>query len=244
MWLPLSDELLTALRFATLSYLLFRWRRRRESDGEWVARVVSITTCTLLAGALEATQFLIESRAPSGQDLLAAATGVVLGVLVTPLVSRWVRPTVLVTAATAIAAAPFYLAPFDVASNFSSIAMVPFLAYYQFTSLQTVSHVIELMAIYAPIGFAIAWSRSDRAVARVLLVVAPVAATLEYAQGWIVGRFPDVTDVGMALLGGMIGAVIAQSATPANGQPYSRASVTAADFRDGRARANNMRHSA
>jgi VanZ family protein len=29
---------------------------------------------------------------------------------------------------------------------------------------------------------------------------------LEYFQGWIVGRFPDVTDVAMMLLGALTGA--------------------------------------
>jgi hypothetical protein len=47
-------------------------------------------------------------------------------------------------------------------------------------------------------------------VKRAALVTAACAAMLEYSQGWIAGRYPDVTDVGVAVLGGIGGAVLAR----------------------------------
>ena len=41
----------------------------------------------------------------------------------------------------------------------------------------------------------------------ILIVVGLMAYGLEYAQGWIVGRYPDITDV----IGAIIGATIAGS---------------------------------
>jgi hypothetical protein len=33
-----------------------------------------------------------------------------------------------------------------------------------------------------------------------------VAAPVEYGQGWIVGRYPDITDIAMSGVGGLLGA--------------------------------------
>ena len=46
--------------------------------------------------------------------------------------------------------------------------------------------------------------------ARAAFLSCVMAGLLEYAQGWIVGRYPDPTDVGMAVLGGIAGALIAR----------------------------------
>jgi VanZ family protein len=40
----------------------------------------------------------------------------------------------------------------------------------------------------------------------VVLVTVAIAAPVEYFQGWIVGRYPDVTDVAFSVVGGLLGA--------------------------------------
>jgi len=208
-WPPLTDDLLTTLRFALLVILVTAWlrqSRRPQTGTRWLALVA----CSLLAALLEASQFLITSREPSAQDLEFALAGALLGAAMASPLLRVTRVTGLLTIATAVAAVPFYLAPFKPAPAHNPMTMVPFLAYYEFTSLQTVSHVIDLMLIYAPIGFVIQWSRHDSRARRAALVSGVIAFGLEYAQGWIVGRFPDLTDVGMAILGGTAGAAIAR----------------------------------
>jgi glycopeptide antibiotics resistance protein len=206
MWRPLTDELLTALRFAMLAFLAAEWLRSTNTR-RWPARALSALACAFLAITLELTQFLITSRSPSLQDLTAAMSGVVAGVVLAPMLMRLVRaPALTIAVLTAMAAVPFYLQPFVVSPTYGSIATTPFLAYYQFTSLQTVSHVLDLMLIFGPIAFAMEWMRPEARLRSAILVVLVIAGTLEYAQGWIVGRFPDVTDLGMAVVGSMIGA--------------------------------------
>jgi glycopeptide antibiotics resistance protein len=209
-WQPLNDELLTLVRFGMLSFLLAEWMRGPNTRA-WGVRTLSALACVLLAVGLEVTQFLIASRSPSMQDLIAAISGVAMAWLFVPMLMRVLPAPALIIAAITAAAVPFYLQPFAVSPTYGSIATMPFLAYYQFTSLQTVSHVVDLMLIYAPMAFAIVWMRPDGLRFALLLVVV-TAGTLEYAQGWIVGRFPDVTDVGMAVLGGLAGAKAAIAA--------------------------------
>lgn len=202
-WQPITDEPLTALRFAFLTVLLVDWFRAWRND--LPARSVTFLCTALLGVSLELTQFLIASRSPSIQDLLAVLAGILAGMFVGPIATSSVRPVAMLVVASAIAAVPFYLQPFTVASVHRPLATVPFLSYYEFTSRQTVSHVIDIMLIYAPIAFAIEWTQTRRSLLRAVVLSAVIASSLEYSQGWIVGRFPDVTDVGMALLGALAG---------------------------------------
>jgi VanZ family protein len=204
---PVTDELLTVFRFALLAILMISSLQRRL--GLQRARIVSAGVCSALAIALESTQFVITSRLPTVQDVAAAVSGVVGGVLVGPLVV--IAPAVpMISMLTVIAAVPFYLQPFVVAPKRSPVLLVLFLGYYQYTTLQTVSHVLDLMLIYAPIGFALEWTGRHGGMARAAFLSCVMAGLLEYAQGWIVGRYPDPTDVGMAVLGGIAGALIAR----------------------------------
>ena len=126
--------------------------------------------------------------------------------------------------ATAVAAVPFYLQPFAVVGAHQPMALFPFLGYYAFTTLQTLSHVIDLLLIYAPIGFAIQWARkSSNESARAVIWAVVIALPLEYGQGWIAGRFPDITDVGMAGLGALIGAVISRRGMQSSHFPRQQA---------------------
>jgi VanZ family protein len=185
--------------------------RLQEKDiGLPRAQLLNATAAISIAGLLEGSQFLITSRSPSLQDLTAAIAGVLGGAIA----SRWLswlgRPATVVLL-TVIAAVPFYLQPFVTSAHYQSMALVPFLAYYEFTTLQTVSHVIDLMLIYAPIGFAMQWRHCNAAVSTgIVLIAASIAIPLELAQSWIVGRFPDVTDIVMAVLGALIGAAVAR----------------------------------
>jgi len=164
----------------------------------------------VIGGAPEASQFLITSRSPSLQDFAAVTTGALIGATASRWSTQLARVGLLVVL-TVLAAIPFYLQPFALGASYESIALVPFLAYNEFTTLQTVSHVIDLLLIYAPIGFAMQWERGKTPVSmRVVLVALSIAGPLELAQGWIVGRFPDVTDIGMAVLGGLVGAAVAR----------------------------------
>ena len=119
----------------------------------------------------------------------------------------------LLATATTLAVAMQMLSPFTVASPHRSMAMVPFLGYYDNTSLQTVSNVAEIMMAFFPIGFAAAMvtGRSRRAWMLAIGTVLAISAPIEQLQGWIVAanglhRYPDITDIAIAILGGAFGA--------------------------------------
>ena len=109
--------------------------------------------------------------------------------------------------ASVLATAVLMLSPFAVAPARTPFEWTPFLSYYRYTSGQTFSHVFELALAFFPIGFAVA--RIAAGAGRWMATAATallLASVLEYLQGWIVGRVPDVTDVAMLLLGALAGA--------------------------------------
>jgi VanZ family protein len=207
-WPPITDELLESLRFALLTALASHWLERHNQKLR--ARLIATVSCASLAAALEASQFFITSRSPSSEDLVAEIFGVVSGAALYPALRRSARQPTLLIVASFCAAVPFYLEPFVFSSVYASVPSLLFLAYYERTSLQTVSHVIDLMLIYAPVGFALQWYRRSGAIVQSAVVTGVMASALEYAQGWIVGRYPDVTDVAVSVLGGVVGAAVAR----------------------------------
>jgi glycopeptide antibiotics resistance protein len=208
-WQPVTDELLTGLRFAVLAALLINWldRSGRRSPGSrWTAFAVG----SAMAISLEMTQFVIASRAPALQDVIAGICGALAGTVVGPKVLASGVAVPLLIILTVAAAVPFYLQPFDFAAVHGAFGLTPFLAYYQFTTLQTLSHVIGLVLIYAPVGFAIEQSKRRHGATIAVLLTMGIATGFEYSQGWIAGRYPDITDVGVAVLGTLTGFALAR----------------------------------
>ena len=123
-------------------------------------------------------------------------------------------------ALTMSAAALQMLSPFDWASAYHSMGWFPFWGYYAHTTFETLSHVIELVLLYLPLGFFVGkFGTSGRRAAWLAVgLTLAIAGPIEYLQGWVVGRYPDVTDVGMSLCGGWIGAW----AAGATGNPETR----------------------
>ena len=89
------------------------------------------------------------------------------------------------------------------------MGMVPFLPYYNASTFTAIANFLEGVIMYMPLGFVLQYgiSRKRSALIIVALVVAAIAYALEYCQGWVIGRYPDITDV----IGATIGATIAGS---------------------------------
>ena len=166
----------------------------------------------VLAAGLEASQVIISSRMPGLWDAFIAATGVVAGAAGWSVGRRLVWPGLwlfLLVAATTAAAVLELWSPFVVvaARDFHTFGWFPFLGYYTRTGFDTLSHVIELALLYFPLGFGVAWLKGDsnRALVTCVLLALGIAAVIEAGQGWIAGRYPDVTDVAMSVAGVWIG---------------------------------------
>jgi VanZ family protein len=202
-----SDEGVEFLRYAIFTLCGSLWLRQL---GVQRYAALSGAGATAIAIALEASQWVIGSRMPGLADAGVHAAGALAGA---GLSWRWPwhrSPAfwcVVLGAATAAAAAVQMLSPFEVAAVRRPMSWRPFDAYYRQTTIATVSHCVELALLYVPSGFAIAASlrRPRTAMLTAVAGTIVVAGLLEYMQGWIVGRYGDVTDVAVAVLGAASG---------------------------------------
>jgi VanZ family protein len=84
------------------------------------------------------------------------------------------------------------------------------------TTFEALSHAIELSLAYFPLGFCLALAAASkrRALIMALALTLAIASPIEYLQGWIVGRYPDVSDVCLSLLGAWAGCQLAVGIRP------------------------------
>ncbi len=205
----LTDELAVGFRFFLFAIITTLWLRS-VNNSLWP--IAGILLSASIGVCLELAQFIVISRAPTVQDLMVVMMGCTLGGLFVVIVPRkvpaiiWIVPIVVLTL---ITAAVQTLAPFEMRIEHVQMGMTPFLPYYKASTFHAIANFLEGLIMYIPIGFVLQYAISHRRSAFILiaLVVAAIAYTLEYAQGWIVGRYPDITDV----IGAVIGATIAGS---------------------------------
>ena len=209
----LTDEGLEFLRYFLFTSVTAWWLRQLRVDR---CAALAMIAGLVAAAALECSQIIVESRMPGLRDLLVHGAGGVAGAALLGVVGRLRSPRLLfglLAIATTLGVAMQMWSPFTVARSHRSFAVVPFLSYYEYTSLQTVSNVTEIMMSYFPLGFASALvaQQSSRIRALAIAAVLAIATPIEYVQGWIVAengmrRYPDITDIGIAVLGCAFGA--------------------------------------
>jgi VanZ family protein len=160
--------------------------------------------------ALELSQLFVASRWPGLWDALVRGAGFAAGSLLWGArrrltAARWLFVLVLATEA---AAAVQMLSPFVVARVAQPFQWLPLMAYSRMTAFEIVGHVIEVCLVFFPVGFVTGLISHDdrRAAGTAAVVCLAMAMPLEYAQGWIVGHFPDVTDIAVATVSGAAGA--------------------------------------
>jgi glycopeptide antibiotics resistance protein len=201
-----ADEGADALRHGLFGAAAVAWLR---ASGHRRAVLAGALAATAAACVLEGSQVFLRSRVPGLKDVFVGAAGGWVGALAAGsgmrFWPRW-RLGLLVILLAWIAAAFIMLTPFDWAETRRPFGTLPFDSYYRRASGATVSHVVELVLAFFPIGFAVArvvprW-RMPAAVAAGLVLVWP----LEYLQGWTASRVPDVTGPLVGVLGASLGA--------------------------------------
>jgi glycopeptide antibiotics resistance protein len=221
------DEGAALIHYVLFAAALSAWLQRRR------VRHPALTAGAIgIAGALtlEASQFIVDSRMPSGLDAMVRVVGVGIGVVLwmgrgTSRSAWWIA---LLVAATAAGAAIQLLSPFDVAATRRPFSWLPMLGYYQNNWFPSVSHVIELVLLYFPLGFCLALviPSARHALLATLGITLAICIPVEFFQGWIVGRYPDITDVAFSFCGGWLGVVAATGGAATFASAVARLRVT------------------
>jgi glycopeptide antibiotics resistance protein len=223
----LRDEGLTFLVSALLSMSVAAYLK---AIGRLRPALGGFLTGVAACACLESSQLLITSRMPALWDLGVGVAGSAAGVMFWTVrigrgagILRWSVLALL----TSGAAACLMLSPFQFSSAYHSFGWFPFYGYYARTTFEALSHVIEQLALYFPLGFLAAHpGQPPRAMATsAALVTLAIAGPIEYLQGWVDGRYPDVTDVAIALLGTALGVWVARSKTPTSRPTIGRHSA-------------------
>jgi VanZ family protein len=205
---PPSDEVVSFLQHLLFTSMLVVWLQEvRVRSAAAIAAVVG----TVVGVGAEASQLFIAARMPGLSDAAVAVAGALAGVPTGLMFRKTTAPALwctLLFAMTGIGVAMQQLSPFKAASEPTPFQWMPFLNYYVITSGNTVSHASELLLSYFPLGFGLAmWIRDRRARLAVVLGAALVIAVpVEYLQRFIAGRYADVTDIGLSMLGAWLGA--------------------------------------
>ena len=166
--------------------------------------------------ALEASQVVLGSRMPGLWDAVVGSAGIGVGAGLWALSNRIIWPRLwqgLLIAMTTVAVAMQMLSPFEWAPAYRGFSWFPGLGYYTRTTFETLSHVIELLLAYFPLGFCLVLGADSRrrAVVLALALTLLICMPIEYLQGWVVGRYPDISDVGLSLMGAWIGCRLARA---------------------------------
>jgi VanZ family protein len=171
-------------------------------------KAAGIATCLVIA--LEGGQILISSRMPSLWDAVVGTAGVTVGSMLWPLSRRIRWPGLglsLLVVGTAVSAALLMLSPFQFSSEYHTMGWFPLWSYYSRTTPGAVSHAFEMLLLYFPLGYCFAArAPSERNLGMFALGLAfAIAAPVEALQGWVIGRYPDVSDVAISLAGAWLG---------------------------------------
>ena len=221
--LIIRDEPFLFFRFFLFGYVCTLWFKENEqSRAASKGAVLSSVTAVFLEGS----QIFTKSHIPGLQDTLVMVLGSVSGAFCIPSITR--RASIkqlcfLMTGAILFTSGIQVLSPFRFKSIYQSINWIPFLPYYDRNFITALGMFVEGMLIYFPLGFVLRLllSNSSTVFSIIGLIGLGIASALEFAQGWVVGRHPDITDI----LGAFIGTVVGVWCAGTGWEAFSRAAT-------------------
>ncbi len=212
-----DDDVLSALQFALVS--LFACRLFRETG--WRRPVVVGTVLTAYLGvSLEATQVIIVSRGPEIQDALVSWVGAFAGGVAFLLPGFRRRPWAsgaAVVLLVAVFAGVSGLSPFIFHAGRADFNWIPFLADYEKTTAVALGNFLVSGMTYFPLGFLTCYlfPRSRAAGFTAVGIAASLSFAIEWLQGYVAGRYSDITTVIGACLGCLAGILVLTRGWPA-----------------------------
>ena len=151
-----TDEGIGFVQYALLAAAVAAWL---SALGRPRVVLQATTSAIALALVLEVSQMFITSRMPGLEDVSIHAAGAVTGALLWrwDRQGRWRRAwPVVVSLGIGVGAALLMLSPFVIAPEYRQVRWLPFFGYYENTTFGTLSHVVELLLLYFPVGFCFA----------------------------------------------------------------------------------------
>ncbi len=212
-----NDDAANFIRFLLLS--LFACRLAKEA-GLSKPAASGLFFGAALGICLEAGQMIIQSRSPELQDALVNVAGALAGGLAFRFPGFRERPRLWISCgalAVLVAAGMRGMYPYRLSGHHQGFNWVPFLPHYERTSLATLDNFMANAMLYFPLGFLAAYFFPGRKQAAwtAAALAAASALAVEWAQGWMEGRYSDVTDVLGALLGSVAGTMVVWRGWPA-----------------------------
>ena len=202
----LRDEGVVLFRFILLGSVCVMWFQERMQKRPLVT---GIAMSCFIGVFLEGCQLIIISRMPGIQDVVIVVSGSFCGGCLANLLRHNKIPAILwciiVILATLFTAGMQSLSPFQLSAEYHAMNWVPFLSYYERTTFIALSNFIESVITYFPMGFLVQHLilKKKSNFFLIGIIAFMMAYCLEFSQGWIGGRYPDITDA----LGGTAGAV-------------------------------------
>ena len=160
---------------------------------------------------LEGGQIFTKSHMPGAQDTLVMVLGGVCGAVSTPLTIGKLSPKLLcffVVLVTVFCSGIHVLSPFRFTSDYRMMNWIPFLAHYERNFFTALTVFVERILIYFPMGFVLRLllPKPTKYFMVICFIGLGIALPLEIIQGWVISRYPDVTDILSAFLGTLAGA--------------------------------------
>jgi glycopeptide antibiotics resistance protein len=211
-----DDDLMSFIRFLLAS--LFACRLFADA-GFRAPAFCGAALLGALGVGLELSQTFIQSRGPETQDAAMAILGSAAGGIAYFFPGFHRRPRIWTLAGAAmvfLSAAARAWSPFHLSAHWSGFNWVLFRTYYEHTTFQALGNFIENAMLFFPLGYLLAYfhPRARMAAAGALLS-GGLAIAVEMGQGFVPGRYADITDVLGAVLGGFAGALALTRGQPA-----------------------------
>jgi glycopeptide antibiotics resistance protein len=211
-----DDDLMSFIRFLLAS--LFTCRLFAEAG----LRRPALRGAALLGAlgtGLELSQIFVQSRGPEWQDAVVAILGSAAGGIAYFFPGFHLRPRIWTVAGAFmifLSAAGRAWYPYDFSAHWYGFNWVPFQLFYEHTSFEALGNFIENAMLFFPLGFLLAYFHPG---ARMIIPGAMLAGALafivEAVQGFVPGRYPDITDALGAVLGGFAGVLALTRGWPA-----------------------------
>jgi len=205
--IPIADGWVQMVEFTLLGAVAGTIIRRGETP-PGLSKKTFLWSVLLLPWILESAQLIVDSHAPALRNPSLGCAGSAAGLLAGlyfPSLARPVSGAILMNLALLAAG----LSPYRFAGtgNHAPFMWLPLVEYYRQTRASTLYDAMTGLLRYALLGGLLRLAFScPRWV--ILVWVVALSACIEFAQRFLVSRFPGTTDILIAALGGWVGGMV------------------------------------